>query len=77
MPQQHPSPLLKPFTDHPAEVGETYAQHFMVASGFSLRLLRAAAAAALHAAVPAWCACTASEEIERMHQEMASRHTKQ
>jgi hypothetical protein len=40
------------FTEHPKEVGETYFQHFRVASKISLRLLASSAFQFVHAFFP-------------------------
>ncbi len=65
--------LAAPFTDHPAQVGETYAQHMGVALSFSGTLFWAASAALIHAVVPALCEKTASNAIKRLHAQMQSR----
>ena len=59
--------IRKFFTDHPASVGETYGEHFRVAAGFAGTLAVAAAAAAVHAVVPALCQTTASRRIREMN----------
>lgn len=60
------------FTDHPASVGETYGEHFRVAAGFAGSLAVAAAAAAIHAVVPACCTKTASSRIVGLHDRMTT-----
>ena len=47
-------PLPRSFVDHPRSVGETYGEHFAVATGFGLRLIAAGLACLVHACVPAW-----------------------
>ncbi|MFQ6548996.1 DUF6356 family protein [Aestuariibius sp. 2305UL40-4] len=59
--------ILSAFTAHPQKVGESYWQHFGFAMRFSFRLLRAAAAAALHALIPALCETTASREVRALN----------
>ena len=66
-------PLLGAFTEHPASVGETYAEHMSVALGYGARLLGAGCAAVVHALVPALFETTASDAIRAMHGEMESR----
>jgi len=56
-----------PFTDHPHATGETYGEHFRVAFGVSLQLGRAAAAALVHAAIPALHKTTASDKIKALN----------
>ena len=57
----------KLFLDHPAEVGESYTQHFMVASGFAGPLILGGLGALVHAFIPAWCKTTGSTTINRLH----------
>ena len=44
--------LSEVFTKHPSEVGESYWEHFKVASGLSLRLAASAVTQILHAVFP-------------------------
>ncbi len=60
------------FTEHPASVGESYAEHFRVAAHFARCLTKAAGAAAVHAVVPSMCQTTASECIRSLYAEMNS-----
>ena len=69
--------ILQSFTQHPATVGETYGQHFMVAAKFSATLFCAAMAALVHAVLPAFFESTASRKIEELHTLMANRHSAQ
>ncbi len=57
----------KLFLDHPAEVGETYGEHFAVALGFGLAMLWGALGALLHAFVPALCKTKGSTTINQLH----------
>ncbi len=43
---------LSVFTKHPSEVGESYWEHFKVASGLALKLAASAIAQILHAIFP-------------------------
>ncbi|MGE0238080.1 MAG: DUF6356 family protein [Parvibaculaceae bacterium] len=61
------------FLAHPEKVGEGYFEHMLFALTFSGRLFKAAAAALLHAFVPALCETTASQSIIDMHAEIAAR----
>jgi hypothetical protein len=58
------------FTEHPRSVGETYAEHFKVATWFSANLIAAGAAAAIHAAVPHFHTTTASDRIRMLAQRL-------
>ncbi len=66
------STLSKPFTEHPASVGESYFEHFKVAMGFSKCLAGAAGAAFVHALVPSLCQKTASGKICELHEKMTT-----
>jgi hypothetical protein len=55
------------FLDHPASVGESYTQHFRVASGFGVAMLAGALGAFVHALVPALCKRTGSDTVKRLH----------
>ena len=57
----------KLFLDHPAQVGETYVQHFIVASSFGLIMLWGGLGALVHAVLPAFCKTTGSTTINRLH----------
>ena len=58
------------FSAHPASVGETYWQHMAVALKFSFALFSAAFAALIHAFFPALFETTASQQINRLHDQL-------
>jgi hypothetical protein len=60
------------FTEHPASVGETYGEHFRVASHFAKELVTAAMAAACHAILPSLFPSTASSKVRRLHAEITA-----
>lgn len=64
--------LRSKFTEHPASVGESYAEHFVQAMGFSLALLKAAGACAVHAVLPFAFEKTGSRHIEMLHRRMVT-----
>jgi len=64
--------LKSKFNEHPASVGETYAEHFVAAMGFSLSLLKAAGACAVHAVLPFAFEKTGSRYIETLHRRMVT-----
>lgn len=64
--------MNKFFTEHPASVGETYAQHLAVALSFAGALFGAAFAALVHAFFPAWFEKTASQKITCLHDRIVS-----
>jgi len=55
------------FTDHPSSVGESYFEHMLFASKFSLKMAGGAFAALIHALLPFLFVSTASEMIAEMH----------
>ncbi len=65
--------ISKLFLDHPRSVDETFGEHFLFATGFSMTLFVAAFAALLHAFIPAACEKTASTIIKRLYSRVANR----
>lgn len=65
--------LLNFFTKHPTSVGETYLEHFLVAIGFSIKLLVASIAAFIHAFLPSFFKTFASEHIKKMYEQITMR----
>ena len=61
------------FLDHPQDVDESYLEHMGFALRFSGLLLLAAAAALVHALIPALCTKTASRIIAQLHAKTAHR----
>ena len=64
--------LRTKFNEHPASVGESYGEHFVAAMGFSLALLKAAGACAVHAVLPFAFEKTGSRQIEALHRRMVT-----
>ena len=58
------------FTDHPASVGESYAEHLVTASGFGLRMVLAGLACIVHALLPFLFVKTGSVQISTLHDKM-------
>ncbi len=58
------------FVEHPATVGETYAEHMGMAFSFGGRMLLAGMACLLHGLVPALFKTTGSEAIRTLHDRM-------
>ena len=65
------SSLLRAFTEHPASVGETYAEHLAAALGFSLSLARAAVCCAVHAFLPFLFTQTGSRTVTELAERMS------
>jgi len=66
-------PLPRSFLDHPRSVGESYGEHFAVATGFGLRLIAAGLACLVHACVPAWFTRTGSHAVRALACELDDR----
>lgn len=65
--------LRKLFIDHPTEVGESYGEHFAVATGFGISLLAGGLACLVHAIVPALCKTTGSGIVRNLYRRMDGR----
>ena len=55
------------FLEHPATVGETYWEHFGVASGFGAALIVGGLKAMAHAFFPNICKTSGSDTVRRLH----------
>jgi len=65
------------FTDHPATVGETYGQHFVMALGFGVRMVWGGLQCLVHAFVPGLFEHSGSNVIRELHERMVvNRHRK-
>lgn len=64
--------ISEKFTAHPQSVGESYAEHAAVASGFGVRLLLAGLACLVHAVLPFLFVKTGSAMIEQLHERMVA-----
>lgn len=60
------------FTAHPNEVGETYAQHLGVATGFGVAMIGGGLACLVHGALPFLFTRTGSSVIARLHERMVT-----
>jgi hypothetical protein len=58
------------FTKHPNDVGETYGEHFMVASSFGAAMILGGLACLAHAMLPFLFTSTGSSTIKRLHERM-------
>jgi len=68
-----PGLLRQWFAAHPESVGETYAEHFGVASRFGLTMLAGGLACFVHALFPALFVRTGSTTIKGLYSEMLAR----
>lgn len=64
------------FNDHPASVGETYAEHRKKATGFALQLLAAGLTCMVHALLPCAFPRRASDTVQSLHEQLASRRAR-
>lgn len=60
----------KVFLDHPADVGESYAEHAHQASSIGVTMILSGLACLVHAAVPALCKTTGSETIRALNERL-------
>ncbi|MGI4952118.1 MAG: DUF6356 family protein [Janthinobacterium lividum] len=60
------------FTKHPHEVGESYVEHFGVASSFGWAMIRGGLACYVHAVLPFLCTSTGSQTVKRLHERMVT-----
>lgn len=58
------------FTQHPASVGETYAEHFRAACKFSARMISGGLACLVHALFPFVFVKTGSSTVRRLYDQM-------
>lgn len=61
------------FLDHPASVGENYAEHARVAVGFGFTLIGGGLAALVHAIVPGWFQTTGSRTVIALHHRLVAK----
>ena len=62
--------LVRLFHEHPAAVGESYAQHCIHATKFGWTMLRGSLACFVHAVFPWVCTNFGSQTIVRLHDRM-------
>lgn len=55
------------FLSHPRTVGESYWEHFRVASGFGAAMLWGGVKAVVHAVFPNVCKTSGSDTVRRLH----------
>ena len=64
--------MKKIFVDHPASVGESYAEHLLVAGSFGWRMVFAGLACLVHGLLPFLFVTTGSRTIRQLHGEMVT-----
>jgi len=58
------------FTKHPNDVGETYGEHFVVATSFGTAMILGGLACLVHGVLPFLFTSTGSGTIKRLHERM-------
>ena len=64
---------LRPFTEHPASVGETYAEHCGAAVCFGTRMIFAGFACLVHGLLPFAFVRTGSRAIAQLNERMIAK----
>lgn len=64
---------LRPFTEHPASVGESYAEHLAMAVYFGTRMVLAGVACLVHGVLPFLFVRTGSQAVTDLHDRMLAR----
>jgi hypothetical protein len=64
---------LRPFTEHPASVGESYLEHLGMAVSFGVRMIFAGFACLVHAVLPFLFARTGSHAISELNDRMIAK----
>lgn len=65
--------IQKLFREHPAEVGETYAEHFSAAGGFGVKMIAGGIACVVHAVVPGLFITTGSGTVKKLYDQMVAK----
>ncbi|PZO92126.1 MAG: hypothetical protein DI623_01385 [Sphingomonas sanxanigenens] len=65
--------LNRLFRHHPAEVGETYGEHFAAAGGFGVRMVAGGVACMIHAVIPGVFVTTGSGTVRKLYDEMVAK----
>jgi hypothetical protein len=64
---------LRPFTEHPASVGESYTEHFGMAFVFGTRMILAGLACLVHGVLPFLFVRTGSQAIAELNERMLAK----
>ncbi len=67
--------LRRLFINHPADVGESYFQHFGAAARFSATMFVGSLACLVHAIFPGLCVRTGSGIVRELHDRMVMNRT--
>ena len=63
------------FLDHPESVGETFGEHFGVASRFGFRLVRGGLGCMLHAWLPFAFKTAGSDTVRELHDQLVAKRS--
>ncbi len=64
--------VRKLFLNHPAEVDETYAEHFGVAARFGVTMILGGLCALIHALIPHFFKTKGSETVLKLHKRLVA-----
>lgn len=67
---------MNPFTHHPNSVGESYGEHFGVATRFGATMILGGIGAILHGVFPWMFDTTGSRTVTRLYQQISGRGAK-
>jgi hypothetical protein len=67
---------MKFFTEHPATVGESYAEHLQMASSFGAAMVLGGIACMIHGIFPALFVKTGSTTVLKLHDRMISKRNR-
>jgi hypothetical protein len=65
--------MANPFTRHPKEIGETYAEHMGTAAGFGATMVVGGLCVMIHAILPFLFEQTGSRTMSKLHKKMTGR----
>jgi len=68
--------IARLFRDHPASVGESYGEHFAMATGFGLAMIGAGLCCLIHGLLPFLFVRTGSDAIRGLHGRMVLSRTR-
>ncbi len=63
------------FLDHPASVGETFVEHFGVATSFGLRLMWGGVRCTLHGFLPFAFKTAGSDTVKKLHDQLVAKRS--
>lgn len=67
--------MLRLFTDHPASVGESYAEHFRVATRFGLTMMWGGLRCAVHGVLPFAFKTAGSDTVNALHRVLVEKRS--